>query len=112
MFGVGINPAFSTPECFPLGEKMLLLYPKSAQPTSSIRMKMIFGPEENEYRYLETLPIHINRDAKESKLHHRINLPVPVDWSDDFSEMDSNPKTKKILCFMIFMITIATGFAL
>ena len=47
MFGVGINPAVPTPESFPFGEKMLLLYPKSAQPTSSIRMKMIFGPEEN-----------------------------------------------------------------
>ena len=54
----------------------------------------------------------INRDAKESKMHQRINLPLSVDWSDDFSEMDSNPKTKKILCFMIFMITVAKGFAL
>ena len=53
----------------------------------------------------------INRDAKESKMHHRINLPVPVDWRDDFSKMDSNPKTKKILCFMIFMLTVAKGFA-
>ena len=64
MFGVGINPAFSTPESFPFGEKMLLLYPKSAQPTSSIRMKMIFGPEENEYRYLKTLLIRISNAKK------------------------------------------------
>ena len=54
----------------------------------------------------------VNRDAKEFKMHHRINLPVPVDWSDDFSEMDSNPKAKKILCFMIFMLMVAKGFAL
>ena len=81
MFGVGINPAFSTPECFPLGEKMLLLYPKSAQPTSSIRMKMIFGPEEISLKFMYTSvsTIQINRDAKESKMHHKINLPVPVD---------------------------------
>ena len=79
MFGVGINPAFSTPEPFPFGEKMLLLYPKSAQPTSSIRMKMIFGPEENQYRYFKTLPIRIKiRYVKVSGTHFTVYLPVPV----------------------------------
>ena len=74
-------------------------------------MKMIFGPEENKCGSLKVMYTSVNRDAMKSKMHHRINLPVPVDWSDDFSEMDSNPKTKKILCFMIFMLTVAKGFA-
>ena len=44
--------------------------------------------------------------------HFTVYLPVPVNWSDECSEIVRNNKTETILCCINFMLTFAGVFAL